>query len=40
MPYAMVEFDFQLNSESNLHRVRQYWMEKDGEWKIVRETIL
>jgi murein L,D-transpeptidase YafK len=39
-PYTMVEFDFQLNSDSNFHRVRQYWMEKDGEWKIVRETIL
>ena len=39
-PYSMVEFDFQLNSESKVHRVRQYWMHVDGDWKIVRESIL
>lgn len=39
-PYAMVEFDFQLNSESKVHRVRQYWMQVEGDWKIVRESIL
>lgn len=39
-PYSMVEFDFQLNSESKVHRVRQYWMQVDGNWKIVRESVL
>ena len=37
-PYMMVEFDFQLNSESYVYRVRQYWMEVAGGWKIVRES--
>ena len=36
--YTMVEFDFQLNSEAHLYRVRQYWMEVTGGWKIVREA--
>ena len=39
-PYSMVEFDFQLNSESKVHRVRQYWMNIEGNWKIVRESVL
>lgn len=39
-PYTMVEFDFQLNSESYVYRVRQYWMELNGDWKIVREAFL
>jgi hypothetical protein len=39
-PYTMVEFDFQLNSESYVYRVRQYWMEVAGGWKIVREAFL
>jgi L,D-transpeptidase YnhG len=39
-PYMMVEFDFQLNSESYIYRVRQYWMEVAGGWKIVREAFL
>jgi hypothetical protein len=37
-PYAMVEFDFQLNPASALFRFRQYWINKDGEWKIIRES--
>jgi L,D-peptidoglycan transpeptidase YkuD (ErfK/YbiS/YcfS/YnhG family) len=39
-PYSMVEFDFQLNAQSKVHRVRQYWMNIEGDWKIVRESIL
>ncbi len=38
--YTMVEFDFQLNSETHVYRVRQYWMEVTGGWKIVREAFL
>lgn len=38
--YMMVEFEFQLNSESYVYRVRQYWMEVAGGWKIVREAFL
>ena len=38
--YMMVEFEFQLNSESYVYRVRQYWMEAPGGWKIVREAFL
>lgn len=38
-PYAMIEFDFKLNSETKLYRVRQHWMQKEDGWKIVRESI-
>jgi murein L,D-transpeptidase YafK len=38
-PYTMVEFDFQLNSESKVYRVRQYWMPNQDNWRIVRESI-
>jgi hypothetical protein len=39
-PYAMVEFDFQLNPTSALFRFRQYWINNDGEWKIIRESLV
>ncbi len=38
-PYTMVEFDFQLNAESKVYRVRQYWMPNQDNWRIVRESI-
>jgi murein L,D-transpeptidase YafK len=38
-PYTMVEFDFQLNAESKIYRVRQYWMPNQDNWRIVRESI-
>lgn len=39
-PYVMLEFDFQLNAESAAQRVRQYWMDQEDGWKIVRESTL
>lgn len=38
-PYTLVEFDFQLNPESKVYRVRQYWMANQDNWRIVRESI-
>ena len=39
-PHAMVEFDFQLNPASALFRFRQYWVNMNGEWKIIRESLV
>lgn len=39
-PYTMVEFDFQLNPQSALFRFRQYWMNKEGSWKIIQESLI
>jgi len=39
-PYSLVEFDFQAQPKAKKHRVRQYWMQQDGVWKVVSESIL
>lgn len=39
-PHAMVEFDFQLSPASALFRFRQYWINVDGDWKIIRESLI
>jgi hypothetical protein len=38
-PYALVEFDFQMNPKSKIYRVRQYWMASKNDWLIVNESI-
>ena len=37
--YAMAEFDFRFNSNTKTHRIRQYWMQNQDDWKIVHESI-